>query len=207
MTDAPFTAEDAAFTLNWVLDVKNTYGVMARIAPIASAPRRSTRSRSRSGRARCSRRCSRASPSSSCSPKRYYDQGRHQGHPGASRWAPARSCSRKLGGRRPLRADGQQVLLGRRTQGRPPRHPRDSGPRHPHRLARRPARRRSSRRFRSTSSRRSSSSDNAKMDEIVVDRRPGAHLRRASSPPFDDPRARLAFDYAVDKAAIRQARC
>lgn len=32
-----FTAEDAAFTLTWVLDPKNTYGVMARIAPIVKA--------------------------------------------------------------------------------------------------------------------------------------------------------------------------
>ena len=33
----PFTAEDAAYTINYVLDVKNAYGVMARISNIASA--------------------------------------------------------------------------------------------------------------------------------------------------------------------------
>ncbi len=33
----PFTAEDAAFTINYILDVKNGYGLLARIAPILSA--------------------------------------------------------------------------------------------------------------------------------------------------------------------------
>ena len=195
-----FTAEDVAFTINYVMDPKNAYGVLARIAPVTGAVVVDLYTVNITTKA--------AFPTLLkglsfilMQVKRYYDKAGAQGlqsHPMGTgpfmfqRWSPG----------------DQYVLTAHKAYwgGAPPadrlviREIPDPGTRvaslvagETHIIEEVPI----------DLIAQVQGSGIAKIDEIVSS--VGLVLTYdVRSPPFNDPRVRLAFDYAVDKEAIRR---